>query len=143
MAATDAPVLEPPADREGLEDAAIAFVIEQEAAAGRTARDIRGRRLAAGHVESGERIVEVVAVATTLYGRELWLEPHQYEAARAHPDRFWLYVVENVGQGDPARFRLTRLGGERLQRLLGDAVKHRFYTVPMPGAVHDAVVAEG
>ena len=116
-----------------LEEAAIAFVLEQEAAQGRLARDVRGTRTA-GDVVSGDRTVEVRAFATTVRGEDLWLEARLYDMARAHPDRFWLYVVEDVGQGDPARFRLLRLGGETLQRMLDEAPKRSYYAVPVPVA---------
>lgn len=45
--------------------------------------------------------------------------------ARTNRD-FYLYVVENVRQGDPARFTLRVLGGDRLQRLLGRAKEQHY-----------------
>ena len=140
MHLTDAPIMEPMTDRTTVEDAAIAFVIAQEAADGREARDVRGGRTP-GDVVSGDRTIEVRAFPASVRGEDLWLEPRLYDMARAHPDRFWFYVVENVGQGDPAGFGLLRLGGAALQRLLEQATKRRYYAVPVPVALEDGAAA--
>jgi hypothetical protein len=140
MHLTDIPIQEPLLDRRAVEDAAIAFVLQQEAAEGRQARDVRDST-AVGDVVSGDRTVEVRAFATAVRGEDLWLEPRLYDMARAHPDRFWFYVVENVGQGDPAGFSLLRLGGDPLQRMLDSATKRRYYAVPVPVAPEDEVAA--
>jgi hypothetical protein len=50
---------------------------------------------------------------------------------------FWLYVVENVRQGDPALFRLILLGGEQLTRLVAKKKAQTTYTVPFPVAEFD------
>jgi hypothetical protein len=55
----------------------------------------------------------------------------------AEPD-YYVYVVENVRQGDPAKFTLWVLGGARLQRLLGRAIEYRGYSVPWPVADYDS-----
>ena len=136
MYLTDVPTPEDLAGHTAVLDAAIAFVIEQEATEGRAARDVRGSR-APGDVVSGDRTVEVRAFATPVRGEDVWLEARLYDMARAHPDRFWFYVVENVGQGDPADFRLLRLGGAPLQRMLEQATKRRYYAVPVPAALED------
>ncbi|SFT67493.1 protein of unknown function [Geodermatophilus amargosae] len=125
-----------------VEDAAISFVMAQEATAGRMARDTRYQGAVADLV-SGDRVVEVKAYGTTSRGETLWLEPRQYEAAKDDPDHFWVYIVENVRQGDPAHFRLLRLGGERLRQLLEKAKQRRYYEVPLPVAVYDAVSQQG
>ena len=124
-----------------IENAAIAFVIEQERLAGRTARDTRHQG-AVADIESDDRIIEVKAAGTTSRGFEIWLEPNQYAAAKAHPDQFWLYLVENVRQGDPSEFRLLRFGGDRLSPLIGKAKVRHYYSVPVPVAVYDEAVAE-
>lgn len=125
-----------------IESLAIAFVIEREKAEGRSARDTRHQG-ALADVESDGRIIEVKAAGTSSRGYDAWLEPRQYEAAIAQPDRFWLYLVENVRQGDPAKFTLLRFGGERLARLLERAREQRYYTVPIPTRTYDEVLAEG
>ena len=124
-----------------IEDAAIAYVIEVERAEGRTARDTRHEQGAPADLVSGDRVIEVKACGTSSRGNELWLECSQYIAAQGEPDRFWLYLVENVAQGDPAEFRLIRLGGHRLQELLERAREQRFWTVPVPVRVYDEAAA--
>src|ERR1022692_121441 len=68
------------------------------------------------------------------------------EEARSNRD-FYLYVVENVRQGDPALFTLRVLAGDRLLRLLERAKEQRYFTVPWPVARYDscppALTADG
>jgi hypothetical protein len=128
------------ADATAVQDAAVAFVIAQEAAEGRLAHDVRATPTPCD-VVSGDRTVEVRAFPASVRGEDLWLEPRVYDMARAHPDRFWFYAVENVGQGDPAGFRLLRLGGGTLQGLLEQATKRRYYAVPVPVAFEDEAAA--
>jgi hypothetical protein len=59
------------------------------------------------------------------------------DEACTNPD-FYLYVVENVRQGDPARFTLRVIGGDHLQRLLLRAREQHYYTVPWPAADYDS-----
>lgn len=66
------------------------------------------------------------------------MEVRQVEEARRNPD-FYVYVVENVRQGDSAEFTLRVLGGPRLQRLLERAREYRGFSVPWPVADYDAV----
>lgn len=131
---------EPKTTNRHVEDAAICYVIEQEAAEGRRAEDIRGTG-AAGDVASSDRVIEVKAYGGSARGQDLWLEVRQVEEGRSNPD-FWLYVVENVRQGDPGQFTLLRIGGERLRMLLARAVERRYYTVPWPVAVYDDLVSD-
>ena len=125
-----------------IEDAAIAYVIERERVEGREARDTRYVVGEVADVVSGDRVIEVKACGTFSRGNELWLECSQYIAAKGDPDRFWLYLVENVAQGDPAQFRLIRIGDSRLQELLEHAKDHRYWTVPVPVGLYDRLVAE-
>src|SRR3954452_21260922 len=90
------------------EDAAIAWILELEQRAGRTPRDTRYRG-APADIESGDRIIEVKAFGKRARGEFLWLEPSQVEEARGAPDRFFVYIVENVTQGDPLHFSLRVL----------------------------------
>jgi hypothetical protein len=119
-----------------IEEAAVAWVMQLELAAGREPRDTRHRG-APADIESPPRLIEVKAYGKTCRGEDLWLEVRQVDEARVNPS-FYLYVVENVRQGDPAYFRLKILGGERLQRLLGRAKEQRYFTVPWPVAEYDA-----
>jgi hypothetical protein len=59
------------------------------------------------------------------------------EAARSNPN-FYLYLVENVRQGDPARFKLRVFGGEQLQRVLARAKERRYFEVPLPVREYDS-----
>src|SRR5258708_16406023 len=77
------------------------------------------------------RVIEVKAFGKSTRGNDLWLEPRQVERALANPN-FYVYVVENVRQGDCARFTLRVLGGDRLKWLLVRAKEQHYYTVPCP-----------
>jgi hypothetical protein len=121
---------------QAVEDAAVRWVLELERAAGRGARDARHTGSPAD-VESPPRLIEVKAFGRSSRGFGLWLEPSQVEEARANAD-FYVYVVENVRQGDPSRFTLKVLGGERLARLLERAKERRYFEVPWPVADYDS-----
>jgi hypothetical protein len=110
-------------------------VIAKEREAGRTARDVRGTG-AAADVDSPPRTIEVKAFGRSARGSDLWLEVRQFQEAR-HNHEFYVYVVENVRQGDPAQFTLKVLAGERLAKLLARAKEQRYYTVPWPVADYD------
>lgn len=93
-----------------IEDAAIAFVIDHERRQGRAARDTRHRG-AAADVASEGRVIEVKAFARSVRSSGfLMLETRHVEEAR-HNANFYEYLVENVAQGDPAKFELRVLGG--------------------------------
>lgn len=118
------------------EDAAIAWVMELERAQGRQPRDARYTN-APADIESPPRLIEVKAFGGNTRGYDLPLEVRQLEEALRNPD-FYLYVVENVGQGDPSEFTLRVLGGSRLKRLLERAREYRGYYMPWPVADYDA-----
>jgi hypothetical protein len=107
---------------------------------GRRPRDTRYQG-AAGDIESPPRLIEVKAFGGSNRGFGLWLEVRQFEAAQRNPN-FCVYVVENVRQGDPARFSLKVLGGERLRRLLQRAKERRYFEVPWPVADYDSSPGE-
>lgn len=113
-----------------IEDAAIAYVMERERLAGRSPRDTRYRG-APADIESPPRVIEVKAFGTSNRGFGLWLETRQVEEARANAN-FFVYVVENVRQGDPARFTLKVLGGDPLRTMLARAKLRSYYEVPWP-----------
>ena len=98
-----------------IENAAIQYVIAYETAQGRTAIDTRGKG-APADVKSDSRIIEVKAFGRSARGQDLWLEARQVAEAELNPD-FWVYVVDNVRQGDPVKFGLRLLGGELLAKL--------------------------
>jgi hypothetical protein len=118
-----------------VENAAIAWVLGLEREGGRDAVDTRGTG-AAADVLSPPRLIEVKAYGRSARGQDLWLEPRQVEEADRNPD-FYLYVVENVRQGDPDGFTLRVLGGETLRVLLQRRREQRYFTVPWPVKVYD------
>ena len=120
----------------GIEDAAIAWVIDRERAAGREPRDTR-RRGAPTDIESPPRLIEVKAFGKSGRGSDLPFEVRQFEEARSNPN-FYLYVVEHIAQGDPTKFTLKLLGGEQLSRLIARAKEQRYYGVPWPVAEYDS-----
>jgi hypothetical protein len=104
-----------------IEAAAIEWVMDLERAAGRQPRDSRFTG-APADIVSPPRVIEVKAFGKSNRGYDLWLESRQLEEARTNQE-FYLYVVENVRQGDPALFALRVLGGDRLQALLASAFR--------------------
>lgn len=121
-----------------IEDAAIAYVMEREREAGREPTDTRYIG-APADIESPPRLIEVKAVGK-LTGRGdgfMWLETRQVETARDNPN-FYVYLVENVRQGDPALFTLRVFGGGQLQRLLARAKERRYFEVPLPVREYDS-----
>jgi hypothetical protein len=119
-----------------IEDAAIEGVMGLECAAGRRPRDTRYEG-APADIESPPRLIEVKSFGTSNRGYDLWLEVRQVQEAKGNPD-FYVYVVENVRQGDPGQFTLRVLGGDRLRHLLEQAKEQRYYTVPWPVADYDS-----
>ena len=119
-----------------VEEAAIAWVMELERAAGRAPRDSRHAGEAAD-IASPPRVIEVKAYGKTNRGFGLWLETRQVDEARRNPD-FYVYVVENVRQGDPTLFTLKVLGGALLARLIERAKERRYYEVPWPVGDYDS-----
>jgi Domain of unknown function (DUF3883) len=119
-----------------VEAAAIAWVMDLERQAGREPVDTRFVG-APADIVSQPRVIEVKAFGKSNRGYDLWLETRQLKEARENPN-FYLYVVENIRQGDPARFSLRVLGGENLTVLLRRAKEQHYYTVPWPVAHYDA-----
>lgn len=124
-----------------IEDAAIGWVIGLEAQAGRTAKDTRYRG-APADVESPPRLIEVKADGRSARGQELFLEVPQVEHAES-TEQFFVYVVENVRQGDPAHFTLRVLDSRHLRRLLTRKKEQRYYTVPWPVGDYDSTPQDG
>lgn len=127
-------------NNKSVEDAAIAFVLDYERRAGRAAHDVRHSG-AAGDVDSTDRVIEVKAYGNSARGDFLWLEARQYNEAR-HNRNFWVYVVDNIRQGDPRQFGIVALGGAELATLLNKAKEQRTYTVTLPVKVYDELRQE-
>jgi hypothetical protein len=120
-----------------VEDAAIAWVCDLERQAGRSPEDVRNGGSAVD-VLSPPRAIEVKAYGRLARGEELFIEVAQFDEDERNPD-FYLYVVENVRQGDPHHFQLKVPAGEDLQSLLASAKEQRYFTVPWPVAHYDAL----
>jgi len=106
-----------------VEDAAVAFVIGLERDAGRVPVDRRDQATYPADIESPPRTIEIKAVGGSQRGWFLPLEVPQVNEARSNPE-FFIYIVDNVRQGDPSKFGL-KVGGERLGRLLTKAKERR------------------
>lgn len=91
-----------------VEDAAVAWVMNLERVAGREPVDRRYQKDFAADIASPPRIIEIKASKGSYRGWFLPLEPVQVERGRIDPN-FYIYVVENVGQGDPAALTLKVL----------------------------------
>jgi hypothetical protein len=50
----------------------------------------------------------------------------------------YVYVVENVKQGDPKLFTLKVLDGDLLARVLERAREKHYFEVPLPVAIYDS-----
>jgi hypothetical protein len=66
-------------------------------------------RSAPADIESPSRLIELKSFGTSNRGYDLLMEARLVEEARRDPD-YYVYVVENVRQGDPAKFTLRVLG---------------------------------
>jgi hypothetical protein len=106
------------------ERVAIAFVIKQERLQGRVARDTRGR--GAGDVESDGRVIEIKAFSGSWRSGVLYFTSPQLREGERNAD-YYVYIVENIGQGDPSKFAMSVLHGEDLRRLFASAKPHRSY----------------
>jgi hypothetical protein len=139
----DRPLEEPGGGLRGhaVEQAAVLWVMKYERRHGRNPVDRRHERSFAGDVDSPPRVVEIKATATSYRGWFLPLEPIQLKHAQTDPN-FHLYVVENVGQGNPAAFTLRVIGGEHLRRLVSRATERHYYEVPWSTKDYDATVPE-
>jgi hypothetical protein len=120
-----------------VEDEAIAWVMGLERRAGRDPRDTRHDAQNPADLISPPRVIEVKAFGASARGNDLSLETNQVDEARGNPN-FFLYVVEDVRQGDPDRFTLKVLGGTRLRRLLDRAKEQRYFSVPWPVADYES-----
>ena len=128
---------EPLVGNRAIEDAAIAYVMQLERKAGREPVDRRYEAAFAADISSPPRTIEVKAVGKDQRGWFVPVETRQYGAARSDPN-FYLYVVDNIRQGDPTAFRLKVFGGEQLQRLLNKAKKREYWEMPIPVAEFDS-----
>jgi hypothetical protein len=118
-----------------IEQAAIEWVMGLERAAGREPR----RTTSPVDIESPPRLIEVKAIGKRSCRADgfLMVELTQVQALRDNPDGY-LYLVENVKQGDPGQFTLRVFEGEQLQRLLAGVKERRYYELPLRVAEYDS-----
>jgi len=124
-----------------VEPAAVTWVMEYERRQGRQPVDRRHDRSFAADIESPPRLIEIKATATSYRGWFLLMEPVQVKHAHSDPN-FYVYVVENVGQGDPALFTVRILSGDQLRQLVEKAKKREYYEVGWPTKNYDATPVE-
>lgn len=124
-----------------IETAALSWVMELERAAGREPTDRRAERGFPGDLESPPRTIEIKAVGGDARGADLPLEERQVNAAGADPE-FYLYLVDNVAQGDPGQFRLHIFGGDQLQRLIRSVRRKVYYELPVPVREYEAAASD-
>lgn len=128
-----------------VENRAITYVLEHEIAAKREPRDARKKAGSLVDVESYDpvsrqtRMIEVKAFGGSGRGEFLWVEENQVSALKDHPDAH-LYIVTFIRSSDPSDIRLLDLTGPELQKRLELAKPKRYYEVPMPVAVYDALL---
>lgn len=120
-----------------IEAAAIKYVMDLERSAGRVPVDRRYEAAFAADISSPPRTIEIKAVGKDQRGWFVPIETRQYDAALADPN-FYLYVVDNIRQGDPSAFRLKVFAGERLHRLLQHAKKREYWEMPIPVGEFDS-----
>ncbi|MGW8881225.1 DUF3883 domain-containing protein [Streptomyces mirabilis] len=99
------------------EQAAITHVMALERTAGRDPKDVRTSGLPYD-VESSSRMVEVKAFSRSARSEALPLEHRQVEAAKANPEHYYLYVVDNLASLDGAEVGVRILHGEALLALI-------------------------
>ncbi|MDO0936367.1 DUF3883 domain-containing protein [Streptomyces sp. DG2A-72] len=99
------------------EQAAIRHVMALERAAGRDPKDVRTSGLPYD-VESLPRLIEVKAFSRTARSEALPLEHRQVEAARANPEHYYLYVVDNLAGAQGAEISVRILHGGALLAMI-------------------------
>ncbi len=124
-----------------VEPAAVTWVMEYERRQGRQPVDRRHDRSFAADIESPPRLIEIKATATSYRGWFLPMEPVQVKHAHSDPN-FYVYAVENVGQGNPALFTVRILSGDQLRQLVEKAKKREYYEVGWPTKNYDATPVE-
>ncbi|MEH0544949.1 DUF3883 domain-containing protein [Streptomyces sp. B21-105] len=99
------------------EQAAITHVMALERAAGRDPKDVRTSGLPYD-VESPPRLIEVKAFSRSARSVPLPLEHRQVLAAKANPEHYYLYVVDNLADHDGAEVGVRILHGEVLLAMI-------------------------
>jgi hypothetical protein len=95
-----------------LEELAIVEILKREPNLLRAPRNQAGFDLyEPGSLGGPVRWIEVKAMSSSLLYRSVALSHTQFSFATAHGDRFWLYIVENVGSAEPTIARIRNPAG--------------------------------
>ena len=113
--------------------AAVEFVLAQEERRGRQAHDSR-KPSGHGDVQSDGRIIEVIACGNRIPPIGLLVTPGQVDKLEKN-SHYAIYVVENIRQGNPAKFELRELRGVLLREVLANKKVQR-YRLPVPVAAY-------
>ncbi|MFD5633668.1 DUF3883 domain-containing protein [Streptomyces sp. NPDC127077] len=108
------------------EQAAITHVMALERAAGRDPRDVRSSGFPYD-VESLPRLIEVKAFSRSARSEALPLEHRQVEAAKAKPEHYYVYVIDNLAGLDGSKIGVRILHGEVLQAMIDRSQPHITY----------------
>ncbi|MEV7079689.1 DUF3883 domain-containing protein [Streptomyces sp. NPDC093516] len=118
------------------EHAAIMHVMALERAAGRDPKDVRTSGLPYD-IESPPRMIEVKAFSRSARSEALPLEHRQVEAARANPEQYYLYVVDNLAGADGAEVGVRTLHGETLSAMIERSQPQMTYWPTFRAAEYD------
>lgn len=121
-----------------VESLAIDLLTRTANARGSSVVDTRYLPDASGDLVIDRTAVEVKASARSVRGEELWMEPRQAEALRSGD--LSLVLVENVQADGSCTIRWA--DAEVLGRLLPRLREHRYFTLPVPVAVYDALPSD-
>lgn len=100
-----------------VERIAIEHVMRLERDAGRQPDDVHRDRNFAYDIASPPRKIEVKAFSGSARGEAIPLEDRQVQAARADPENFYVYVVDNIAHGEHA-ITIRVLHADTLRQML-------------------------
>ncbi|WP_328472415.1 DUF3883 domain-containing protein [Actinoplanes sp. NBC_00393] len=109
-----------------IEKVAIEHVLDLERQAGRIPEDVHLCGLPYD-ISSPPRKIEVKAFGKSARGAAIPLEDRQFQAAVQDPDRYYLYVVDNVEGADQGAMRVRVIHGDALRDLLARSKPHVTY----------------
>ncbi len=121
-----------------VEALAVDVVLRSAAAHGSDVEDTRYVPQAVGDLRVDGAPVEIKASSRSVRGEDLWLEPRQAQALL--DGSLALAIVEHVRPDGSGTVRWV--SSETLRSLLPKLREHRYFTLPVPVAVYDALAAE-
>jgi hypothetical protein len=121
-----------------VERAAIDYAMELEERAGRKPQDVH----VAGFpydIYSPPRKIEIKAFGRSARGAQLPLEDSQVQAAKADPQNFYIYVVDNVLAEAPAKIAIRVLHGATLREMIDRTAPRITYWPTLRAAEYDQI----